>query len=227
MQLFLFTAEYSSQLEPEYFSLLVNILPKNIQEKALRYRRWQDAHAYVIGKHLLRIGLKNMQFSGDLNRLQYTPENKPILPGGPYFNISHSGTRVVCLISRESRVGIDIEYINKDFSPDDFKAQFTPGEWSAIHSSPEPVKKFYQFWTAKESIVKADGRGLSVPLHLLDVNTTQTVQLDGIAWNFFPLSHFVGYACHVAVEDINLDEAVLDNTHPICIVEVNPTDVLA
>ncbi|HEX6431057.1 MAG TPA: 4'-phosphopantetheinyl transferase superfamily protein [Niastella sp.] len=231
MQLHLYSAEYLCQFEPRYLSLLIDQLPKHIQEKALRYHRWQDVYGFVIGKHLLRIALKQMQFSDDLNGLQYTLNHKPFLLDGPYFNISHSGNRVVCLISQEKNVGIDIEYINKEFQPDDFKTQFTLSEWSAIRSSQDPTKKFYEFWTAKESIVKADGRGLTIPLDLIEINERQTAQLDGKVWNFFPLSYFAGYACHFAIEDIKAENAGLVETGPmnvdIVFFEVTPADIIS
>jgi 4'-phosphopantetheinyl transferase len=231
MQLYLYTAEYPYQFESRYLSLLINKLPIHLQEKAMRYHRWQDVNGFIIGRHLLRIALKRMQFSDDLNKLQYSPNQKPFLLNGPYFNISHSGNRVVCLLSQERQVGIDIEYINMDFQPDDFETQFTGSEWAAIRNSQVPAEKFYEFWTAKESIVKADGRGLTIPLHLVDVNTSQTVQIDGKLWNFFQLFYFVGYACHFAIEDIKAENAGLVEADPMKpdleFFEVTPADILS
>jgi 4'-phosphopantetheinyl transferase len=201
MRLLLYTTEYQSQLLPEYLRLLVDKLPPTIQMKALRYRRWQDTYGCIFGNHLLRIALKKMQYPDDLSRLQYSRYHKPFLPGGPYFNISHSGNRVVCLMSKEKEVGIDIEYAADDVSFDDFQKQFTHAEWSGICSANAPKYKFYQLWTAKESVIKADGRGLNIPLQHVDVSTAQMVLLDGRVWRLSRLSLFDRYACHFSVEN--------------------------
>jgi 4'-phosphopantetheinyl transferase len=209
VQLLLYTTEYRNQLLPEQLSLLVDKLPAAIQMKALRYRRWQDTYGCVFGNHLLRIALKRVGFSDNLSQLQYSHERKPFLPGGPHFNISHSANRVVCLMSKERKVGIDIEYITDDISFDDFQRQFTPAEWAAIRSSNAPEEKFYQFWTAKESIIKADGRGLGIPLERIDVSVDRTVMLDGCAWSLSHFSRLDGYACHFAVEDLPTPDGIV------------------
>ena len=209
MGLLLYTTEYRNQLSPEYLHSLVDKLPPTIQRKALQYRRWQDSYGCIFGNYLLRIGLKKMKSPTNLSELQYSPERKPFFHGGPHFNISHSANRVVCLLSNERKVGIDIEYIADDISLDDFQMQFTHAEWSAIHSADAPKEKFYQFWTAKESVIKADGRGLGIPLQELDVSKDQTILLDGNAWSLTSLSHFDGYACHFCVGDLPMGDLEL------------------
>ncbi len=41
----------------------------------------------------------------------------------------------------------------------------TAEQWVMIRNSSNPLKSFFKFWAIKESIIKADGRGLSVPLN--------------------------------------------------------------
>src|SRR5580658_7696286 len=95
----LYATEYPKQLRSEIICILMDWLPRAIRNKALRYRRWQDSYGCLFGHLLLRLGLKRMNFSSDLSRLQYSTEHKPFLPAGPHFNISHSAGRVVCLLS--------------------------------------------------------------------------------------------------------------------------------
>lgn len=181
---YLYTTEFHHKFLPDDFLSLVSLLPLELQNKVYGYRRWEDAYSSLLGKHLLRIGLKAMQLSCDLSRLDYTINNKPLLKNGPYFNISHSGNRVVCLVCRDTEVGVDVEKIS-DITIEDFQTQFSSYEWFAIQSSSSPLKTFYQYWTAKESIIKADGRGLQIPLYTLQV-TTGTCFSKRI--NFFKIS---------------------------------------
>jgi 4'-phosphopantetheinyl transferase len=200
MGLLLYSIEFLQPLPNEDFRRLLDQLPAALQPRILRYRRWEDAHANLLGKHLLRLALEKAGTAAGLDELQYTPENKPYIPGAPHFNISHSGNRVVCLLSTNGRVGIDIEVIHP-IGFHDFQTQFTTKEWTTIHTAPEPVTAFYRFWTAKESLIKADGRGLQIPLLQLDVSDAGPIHLDGATWQLRPLAFFPGYAAHIAFEE--------------------------
>jgi 4'-phosphopantetheinyl transferase len=208
MELLLYSTGYPDKLLPEYFHTLVQKLPQSVQMKALRYRRWEDAYGHVFGRLLLRAALQKMKMPHNLDLIRYSDEQKPYLPEGPHFNISHSGCRVVCLVCKERSVGIDIEYIAGNTSFDEFKTQFTPSELTAIRDSVAPTEKFYQFWTAKESIIKADGRGMNIPLQRVDVNAAQTVLLDGRVWNLYQITQFEGYACHISLENASLKDGL-------------------
>jgi 4'-phosphopantetheinyl transferase len=199
MSLSLYTTEYTTRLSSGLFETLLHRLPEDLRQKIMRFRRWEDAHAALLGKHLLRIALKEAGVSDDLTRLRYTAQDRPWLPEAPDFNISHSGNRVVCILSTGGRVGIDIEVI-KAQPFDDFQTQFTPKEWSAIRGDADPVEAFYRFWTAKESLIKADGRGLHIPLQEIDLSGASTLALDGVWWTVYPLPRFQGYACHFTLE---------------------------
>jgi len=202
MALLLYATEFPRQLPDAAFYHGLDRLPDVLQPKILRFRRWEDAHAALLGKLLLQLALKANDFPHTLQQLCYTAEAKPYFPAGPNFNISHSGNRVVCALSTAGRVGIDIEAI-KPLSFDDFQTQFTPNEWLAIRGAADPVAAFYRFWTAKESLIKADGRGLGIPLLELDVTEYRPIVLDGASWTFQPLSFFPGYAAHLTTGEPN------------------------
>jgi 4'-phosphopantetheinyl transferase len=104
------------------------------------------------------------------------------------------------MLGTTARIGIDIEVL-KPFSFDGFEQQFTTAEWAAIQTAPSSTTAFYHFWTAKESLIKADGRGLGIPLPALDLTKPNPIQLDGSRWSVHDLPFFDGYACHMAIED--------------------------
>jgi len=86
---------------------------------------------------------------------------KPYLKNNPlYFNISHAGDYVV-LATAESEIGVDIEKITPY---DDTVAArcFTSAEQKWIQEQGNDEAFFY-LWTAKESIMKGSGQGLSLP----------------------------------------------------------------
>ena len=204
MLLHLYSTEYCSPLPDATFQTLLALLPTPLQQKVLRFRLWQDQHASLLGKLLLRIALKNAGQPTDLDRLHYTTEKKPFFPDGPVFNLSHSGNRVLCLLGDRRALGIDIESLSP-IPFEDFQPQFTKNEWAVIHSDPTPLNAFYRFWTAKESILKADGRGLGIPLQELDLTNPNPICLDDGCWSVHNLPFFDGYACHMALEDHNPD----------------------
>ena len=71
-------------------------------------------------------------------------------------------------MDNSSRVGIDIEEI-KPIDPLEFKSQMTNFEWESINQSKNKLYAFYLYWTQKESVIKAYGKGLSVPLHSFEI----------------------------------------------------------
>jgi len=201
MSLDLYTIGYPEPLPPGLFRPLLGLLPPALSEKVGRFRRWEDAHASLLGKLLLRTALRRAGHAADLTRLVYSDWQKPGLPGAPHFNISHSGHRVVCLLSDTGPVGIDIEIL-APFSFDDLHPQFTENEWAAIRAAASPLAAFYHFWTAKESIIKADGRGLGIPLQEIDLSADSSLVLvQGRSWSVHELPLFAGYACHYALEE--------------------------
>jgi len=200
MALHLYATEFPVPLPDEVFHQGLSRLPAALQPKILRFRRWEDAHAALLGKLMLQWGLSVSGYPVTLQQLLYTAEAKPYFAAGPNFNISHSGNRVVCVLSTGGRIGLDIEAV-KPLSFEDFQTQFRPNEWIAIRAAADPVAAFYRFWTAKESLIKADGRGLGIPLLELDVAEYIPVAIDGTTWHFQPLAFFPGYAAHLSSEE--------------------------
>ena len=143
---------------------LTNI-PEAISSQIKRFVKWEDAHRNLAGKLLLLCGLHEFGVKRSLGDIQYTKYQRPYFSEEQIdFNISHSGDFVLCAISDEGRVGVDVELINENVELDDFRNQFTRDEWNDIMLSSNRADVFYDYWTKKESAIKADGRGLSLSL---------------------------------------------------------------
>jgi 4'-phosphopantetheinyl transferase len=169
-------------------------MPPLMRRKAMAYRRWEDAYAYVLGRQLLAYDLKTTNSNYCLADITYPMYGRPTIAGYHDFNISHSGNLVVCAVSANGSVGIDVEK-RQPLDVADFKNQFSSGEWNKMHQSPSPLHTFYDYWTKKEAILKADGRGLIDNLAALDVSDSDPVRLDNNNWYVKQLDAFEHYTC--------------------------------
>ena len=186
-----------AKLPDERWQSLLSNVPDPIQHRITRYVRWQDRQAGLFGKLLLWQGLTDAAYPRDcLERLAYTAHGKPFLDSHIDFNISHSGKYVICAISKEGQVGIDIEQIRK-ITLADFTRYMTAQEWQTIQAAPDPYEKFFDYWTKKECVLKADGRGLSIPLPDILING-ETATVSNKLWFLKAVRLDVQYKCALA-----------------------------
>lgn len=91
--------------------------------------------------------------------LETNAAGKPFLPGGPAFNISHSGRLCGCALSHSGEVGFDLEMRTKDaYETAKIAARFfSDAEREVLAAGNDPAKLFYLIWTRKESLIKYHG----------------------------------------------------------------------
>ena len=177
----------------------LSTMPAFIGEKIQRYRRWEDRQAGLIGKLLLKEALAGHGYGSDcLSKLQTDSYGRPQVDGAVDFNISHSGEFVVCVITSVGRVGVDIERI-RDMNIAGFHRYFSQECWQEISAAVNGLRCFFDHWTMRESVIKADGRGLSVPLTELNVKDGKVV-LDGKVWHLKKVELSSSYCCHLATD---------------------------
>lgn len=86
---------------------------------------------------------------------------KPYLKGNPlYFNVSHSGEYLALVIAKEP-VGIDIQE-TRPIREGMYRKVVQAEERCLIGEDRE--RDFLRLWSLKESFVKAEGRGLRIPM---------------------------------------------------------------
>jgi 4'-phosphopantetheinyl transferase len=176
-------------------------LPVQECRKVLLYKNWKDQQRSLFGRLLLKWQLIELGYSGScLAEIQYTVHHRPFVKiPGLDFNVSHSGNYVVCVVSTENRVGIDIEeVVNINFY--DLQYQFRTDEWVSIEASGDPLQTFYDYWTQKEAIVKLDGKGLHVPLKDIYING-EVALVHGQQVYLQCLRLDNAYSCHLAVNN--------------------------
>lgn len=143
--------------------------------RASRFRADEDRHRFLAGRTMLRhILASRAERPVDQLKIVTTANGKPVLADstGPAFNMSRS--QGLGLYAVESvgtggsvdSVGVDVEYV-RPLDPIELAERvFAPQERSALEATPPDgrLDLFFELWVRKEAVVKADGRGLSVPL---------------------------------------------------------------
>ena len=101
------------------------------------------------------------------------------------FSVSHTEGLVAVAIARDRDIGIDVEHLGRPISNISIVAQTFAGvEFEALNRIPSGDRKarFLEYWTLKESYVKARGIGLSMPLSRVRFDLAGSdivVSLDG------------------------------------------------
>ncbi|MFS4431735.1 4'-phosphopantetheinyl transferase family protein [Chryseobacterium sp. S90] len=171
---------YTFISEERHQFLLDRYLPvfsDDIKKDILKYRRWQDAQLSLMGKVLLRHGLRTYYNIPDVE-IGILPNKKPYLKGYDlHFNISHSKDLVACAIA-EYPLGIDIEYNDPKISYHDFTFQMTSNEIQEIQDAEDKMNGFFTYWTRKEAVIKAHGAGMMLPLDAFEVINDECIIED-------------------------------------------------
>lgn len=182
-------------------------MPGHVRTRISRYRRWEDRQAGLFGKLLLAEGLMRCGYPPEhLRNLVWDASGRPFLDIAMDFNISHSCEYVVCAFCSEGRVGIDIEEV-RPIDISDFKAQMTRDQWEMTMASENRLEKFFGLWTQKEAVIKADGRGLSIPLDEIILEGEKAF-FAGDIWGVKKVRIADGYCCHVATSGKNPEACI-------------------
>ena len=94
--------------------------------------------------------------------------SEPAAASGWHFNLSNTRGLVVCAVSGvHSRLGVDVERLDRSNDllalADRYFSPLEVAELRALPSSEQP-SRFFDYWTLKESYIKAHGLGLAIPL---------------------------------------------------------------
>ncbi|MBF8273300.1 MAG: 4'-phosphopantetheinyl transferase [Magnetococcales bacterium] len=200
--------------QTEEWQRLFSLVPEFMQKRILKFKRWQDRYSALLGKLLLREGLLGFGYSEYLlNQWQVGPHGKPFIAAPVHFSISHTHGLVVCALTNRDEVGIDLEQI-RPIELGDFQNMMEPEIWQTIIAADNRFQAFFEYWTLRESLVKADGRGLSVPFQALVIDNSQATFSSSFApdhpgksptWHTLQITHFDGYSCHLATSWKNPD----------------------
>lgn len=155
-----------------------SLLNATEQVHAGRRRIGQVRDHFTMGRACLRILLGNaLGIDACDVPIAKGIHQKPEIPASDgrniSFNVAHSKDTILIALCRQGAVGVDVEYIDRATDVMEVAhANFTENESASLAAIKDPAARrttFYSYWTRKEAVVKADGRGLFLPLTSFDV----------------------------------------------------------
>ena len=146
-------------------------------KRAEKYRFERDRLLCIGGSLLMRhvVGIR------DESKIRQGQYGKPFAPGYPAFNLSHSGEWCI-LVKGKSEIGADIEKIDEN-NLTTAPTVYTPCELSWMNE--DPLERFYQLWTWKESLIKALETGMFLEpktFEVLPFIENQPLYMLGQSW---------------------------------------------
>jgi 4'-phosphopantetheinyl transferase len=149
------------------------LLPPDEIERGDRFWQPDDRARFLIARATVRTMLS--QYTAMHPRdwrfriEQYgRPEVAELPPGAPdlRFNLSHTNGLVACAVTIGRDVGIDVEHVHRRLTHDVPERFFSAQEVIDLRALPEAEQAlvFFDYWTLKESYIKARGLGLALPL---------------------------------------------------------------
>ena len=181
-------------------------LPDSIVDRAMRYKSKAAAFQHVIGRLLLRDGLKKSNAIDTLESISYSDQGKPILPH-TQFNISHSGSIIICAFSSQGTIGIDVE-LPQSTDPQHLKHSFTPAEWQLIEQNPSTL---YQLWCRKEAVIKASRYKLQ-DLHKIETSYFDDhFVMDEKTWHLRSLDFLQLHGAYAAIcSELEIQDIIIE-----------------
>lgn len=211
MQIKIYTADVGELDDTELFRCIYSRVSSDRKAKTDRMVFNKDKKLSLGAGALLEYALA----SHGVTDLTFTTEHnkKPKLANdhGIKFNISHSGTKVICAVS-DNDIGCDVEQIT-DINMEIAKRFFFAEEYEALMKCPDRAERndlFFRYWTIKESFMKATGLGFRLALDdfciLLDkdnISVRHTVDSRKYFFREFFLNDGYRYAvCSAGKKDI-------------------------
>src|SRR4051812_41896217 len=156
---------WTVELSPNWSESLRWAATTDDQELAARFRNPVDGERYLEAHGALRLTIAgylpcrphDISFRrGDLG--------KPFIDGFDLeFNLSHSGSRALIAVTRDRKVGVDIERIRAVPYREGILARIASREECAAFAALEPTHRdpeFFLIWTRTEAFAKMTGAGI-------------------------------------------------------------------
>ena len=193
------------------------------KEQESRFYFARDRRRYLITRALARTVLsryapvhpKEWVFSANAYGRPETV-NSQAREAGLSFNISHTHSLIVLGVTRCRALGVDVENFRaREVSVDIADRFFAPQEVAALAATPPQRQqyRFFEYWTFKESYIKARGMGLSLPLdkfsfhytddHAVEIAIHPELADDSSRWQFWQFRPRPEYLVAICAERVD------------------------
>ena len=211
------------------------VLTDDERDRTRRFAQDDDRARFVIGRALARTMLS--RFAAVAPRewaIEIDERGRPELgarpPGAPdlRFNLSHTPGLIACAVTIGREIGVDVEFIGRRLLHDTIPERFfSTREVADLRALPvaEQAAAFFDYWTLKESYIKARGLGLALPLGQFTFHRHSdrgpTIEFapelhdDPASWQFAQFWPTADHRMAVAVRRVGFDL-------PITVTEVVP-----
>jgi 4'-phosphopantetheinyl transferase len=143
-------------------------LSRQERQRHAALRRPDDRERFLLGRGALRRLLGTwLELAPVAVPIESGPHGKPRCPGGPEFNVSHSGDLILLALHPSRPVGVDVEQARPGL-PWWLIARrvLPPVEWEALEAlaaaaPAAAADAFLAAWCRLEARLKAEGRGLA------------------------------------------------------------------
>ena len=152
-------------IDPDIQRRLAASLAEAEQQRFSAYRLAADRERFLLGRGGLRriLGLW-LGLAPEAVHLETGPHGKPHCPGGPAFNLSHSGELILLAVHASRPVGVDVERLRPALDWRAIAGRMLPErERRALEALPEAERPeaFLAAWCRLEARLKACGDGLA------------------------------------------------------------------
>jgi 4'-phosphopantetheinyl transferase len=168
----------SLDVTDEILQTFISLLSESEKIKADRFKFPQHQRRYQAVHGILRIIL-GRYLNLDPAQINFThcDRGKPYLtndcnPLNLQFNLSHSENMAILGISRDRRIGVDLEKMRPMENAEQLAERFFCASEYALLTQAIPAERdklFFQLWTAKEAYLKATGEGISGGLNQVEI----------------------------------------------------------
>lgn len=199
---------YFASIEEANFSKFwlqkLETFPTIISKHCLKFLKEIDQKRRLLGywlleQHLIENGYQTTLLD-DIGRDEF---QKPFFIKCAHlkFNLSYSGEIAICAFSYQP-IGIDIEKIDPKVNLEHYKSIFSVDVWTKIISSADPIFSFFTYWTQMESVMKADGHGITGPINKIDYGDKK-ISINNIERDIVFIPTLSGYMTHAVGTNLN------------------------
>jgi 4'-phosphopantetheinyl transferase len=198
------------------------LLPEDERLQETRFHFARDQRRYLVTRALVRLTLSRYasiapeDWRFTTNRYGRPEIADPAAGAAELsFNVSHTHSLIVLGVTRSRRLGLDVENIHaREAALDMAPRFFAPQEVTTLFGLPSQQQsyRFFEYWTFKESYIKARGMGLSIPLDKFGfrfadrsdvaIDAQPELEDDVARWQFWQFIHAEHYMIAICAERV-------------------------